>query len=49
MTGHQAEEGGIRPQKAKRKWGERVAQIIPLINLLIAVHKIAEEWILPYV
>ncbi|MFJ8827103.1 hypothetical protein ACIREE_35710 [Streptomyces sp. NPDC102467] len=45
----QGEEGGLRPQRTKRTLGERVALIIPLVNLLIAMHKIAEEWILPFV
>ncbi|MEV3860163.1 hypothetical protein AB0J38_38385 [Streptomyces sp. NPDC050095] len=49
MSGRQGEEGGPQPQKTRRTWAERVALIIPLVNLLIAIHKIAEEWILPYV
>ncbi|WP_372349868.1 hypothetical protein [Streptomyces sp. KL116D] len=48
MAEHQGEEGGLRPQKTKRTWGERVALAVPLINLLIAIHKIAEEWIRPF-
>ncbi|NEB75612.1 hypothetical protein G3I40_10290 [Streptomyces sp. SID14478] len=49
MADAREEEGGVRPQKTKRTWAERVALIIPLVNLLVAIHKIAEEWILPYV
>ncbi|MEU6847567.1 hypothetical protein ABZ930_37485 [Streptomyces sp. NPDC046716] len=47
--GHAEQEGGRRPERIKRTWGERAAQLLPLINLLIAVQKIVDEWILPFV
>lgn len=46
---NQEQEGGRRPIRTKRTWGEWVALILPLINLLIGIQKIAEEWILPFV
>ncbi|MFF3493641.1 hypothetical protein ACFYWS_20055 [Streptomyces sp. NPDC002795] len=48
MADMQGGEGEVRPRKTKRTWAERVTLIIPLVNLLIAIHKVAEEWILPY-
>ncbi|MEU2897683.1 hypothetical protein ACWC4E_34985 [Streptomyces sp. NPDC001273] len=42
------QEGERRPGRVARTWGKRVAPTLPLINLLIAIHKIVDEWVLPY-
>ncbi|MFJ8540446.1 hypothetical protein ACIRFH_00215 [Streptomyces sp. NPDC093586] len=49
MPDRQEQEGERRPERAERTWGERVALALPLINLLIAIHKIVDEWVLPFV
>ncbi|MFC8366401.1 hypothetical protein ACFUIT_00025 [Streptomyces sp. NPDC057239] len=43
------QEGERRLDRIKRTWGKRVALALPLINLLIAIHKIVDEWVLPFV
>ncbi|CAL9453557.1 hypothetical protein [Streptomyces griseomycini] len=49
MPDRQEQEGERRPERVKRTWGERVALALPLINLLVAIHKIVDEWVLPFV
>ncbi|MEU0652010.1 hypothetical protein ABZ485_07175 [Streptomyces albogriseolus] len=49
MSDRQEQEGERRPEPTKRTWGERVALALPLINLLIAIHKIVDEWVMPLV
>ncbi|WP_338696330.1 hypothetical protein V2W30_13195 [Streptomyces sp. Q6] len=49
MGKHDKQEGGRHPDRMQPTWGARVAQLLPLINLLIAIQKIVEEWILPFV
>jgi hypothetical protein len=49
MPDRQEQEGDRRPEPTRRTWGERVALALPLINLLIAIHKIVDEWVMPLV
>jgi hypothetical protein len=49
MSDRQEQEGERRPEPTKRTWGERVDLALPLINLLIAIHKIVDEWVMPLV
>ncbi|MEV0688676.1 hypothetical protein [Streptomyces sp. NPDC050388] len=36
-------------RRTTRTWAERVALVAPVLNLILAIQKIVEEWVLPHV